>query len=230
MKRLFALFAVVSVTACSLWSSEPAVNPDPNHTHADFAVWVGGTQLDFSDGRYMSTVPTAETSWLIPTASAHEGEEGEDTENMLPGRKFLHLHDGNGSVIHRHKPGLTLDDFFHSLDLGMSETCFTLDDFLFAQLDDGWVKESGVTKQLCDSDTFHWTMIINGAVVPMNPEYVFNDLDRILLSYGASDTEALEQYAQVTDDSCLYSLVCPERGTPPAESCIADPTVPCVEP
>ncbi|HRH94119.1 MAG TPA: hypothetical protein PKV72_06345, partial [Candidatus Peribacteria bacterium] len=74
----------------------PALNPDPNHTHADFAVWIGGKQQDFSAPKYMS---------------------GESTDVVHDERlsKYFHLHDGNGRVIHRHKPGLPLGDFFASI-------------------------------------------------------------------------------------------------------------------
>ena len=54
---------------------------------------------------------------------------------MNPDRKYLHLHDGNGHVIHRHKPDLTLGDFFHSLGMTMTSSCFELDDFQFQHLD-----------------------------------------------------------------------------------------------
>ena len=35
---------------------------------------------------------------------------------------------------------------------------------------------------------------------------------------------------EMTDDACKYSKTCPWRGEPPAESCIADPAVPCTAP
>jgi hypothetical protein len=220
------LFATLLLGACS---KEAAKNPDPNHTHADFAIWVNGQKLDFSDARYMSEAPTPTSMLprLIPAAFAHEGE---DDEKVNPDRKYLHLHDGNGHVVHRHKPDLTIGDFFHSLGMTMTSSCFALDDFQFQHLDQGWVRDFARTKNLCDNGKFHWTMILNGNVVSMNAGYVFADGDKILLSYGSSDTAPQEQYAKMTNDACLYSKTCPERGEPPTENCIADPTVPCVAP
>lgn len=231
MKRFFpVIIATVLMAAAAALPKQYAQNPDPNHTHADFAVWVNGTQLDFSDARYMSAPPaTADASvlsFLIPSASAHE----EGDEKAIPGREYLHLHDGNGHVLHRHKPGLTIGDFFGSLGLDMEDTCFTLDDFQFSKLDAGWVKDFARTKTLCDDGKFHWTMIVNGKHVPMNHHYVPLDMDQILLSYGSSDTAADEEYESITDDACRYSKTCPWKGEPPTENCIADPEVPCVLP
>lgn len=211
------------------WTSHDLLpNPDPNHIHADFAVWVNGQRLDFSDARYMSVKPT--TSFLpsvIPVAHAHLGEEVE--EHMIPGREYLHLHDGNGFVIHRHKPGLTLGDFFSSIGLTMTKTCLKLDDFQYRTLDRTWVRDFGVMKNLCTNGKFHWTMFVNGKGVQMNPDYVFEDLDQILLSYSAGD-DFTKELGQMTSDACKYSLRCPWKGTPPKENCIADPAIPCTIP
>lgn len=225
MKKLpiFGLVAVLIGLGIILWPSKPAVNPDPNHIHADFMVFVNGLALDFSDARYMSAPAPQADLQLIPSASAHENE-GE----AVAGREYIHLHDDNGYVIHVHKPGLELEDFFTSIGFTMTDTCLTLDDFQFSKLDAGWVRDFGRTKDLCNDGKFHWTMMLNGETVPMDHHYAFKDLDKILLTYGASDVVE-EQFESVTNDACLYSKTCPERGDPPVENCIADPAVPCVE-
>ena len=228
----YALLASAILIAIGYFSQPlfPAKNPDPNHTHADFAVWINGTKLQFTHPAYMSSAPkTASSTFFIERAYAHLGEEVEEHAVMLPGREYLHLHDGNGDVIHKHKPGLTIGDFFTSIGFTMTGTCFTLDNYQYAKLDQNWVRDYARTKKLCTDGKFHWTMIVNGTEVPMNPDYDFQDLDRILLSYGASDTAPMEQYQQMTDEACLYSKTCPWRGAPPTENCIADPEVPCVE-
>lgn len=229
MRFLPVLIAAVAMGVAAMTPRQYVQNPDPNHTHADFAVWVNGTLLDFSDDRYMSAPPVQATVFdlLVPVASAHGDEE---EAGALPGREYLHLHDGNGRVLHRHKPGLTIGDFFASLGLDMGDGCFTLDDFLFAQLDQDWAKDFARTKTLCDDGKFRWTMIVNGEVVPMDHHYVPNDMDKILLSYGSSDTAPMEQYASITDEACKYSKTCPWKGEPPTENCIADPTIPCILP
>ena len=219
---VFALSAYDVVTSHTLLP-----NPDPNHIHADFAVWVNGTKLDFSSPEYMSSKPkTSMVPILIDRAMAHGDDE--DPSTMIPGRQYLHLHDGNGDVIHKHKPGLTLGNFFTSIGLKMTSTCFVLDQHQFESLDKGWVKSFAITKSLCNNGKFHWTMFVNGKEVAMNPAYDFQDLDQILLSYSAGDDHTKE-LEQLTSDSCRYSLRCPWKGTPPKENCISDPTVPCVQ-
>jgi len=183
---VFFLFASMSSGGEAMGA---AVNPDPNHTHADFAVFVDGQQLDFSDPKYMSS----------------------EQKHL---HKHLHLHDGIGTVIHRHEPGLTLGEFFSSLGLRMTKNCVTLDD----------------KQRFCDHGNNRWRMIVNGEERVFDPSYVFKDMDKILLSYNASDTLWEIEWQQVTNDACLYSKTCPERGEPPTENCIADPTVPCMAP
>lgn len=179
---LFFAFAKIS-------SAEPAVNPDPNHTHADFAVFIDGNRIDFSQEKYMST----------------------DTDPRHP---YTHVHDGNGNVMHRHKPGITIGDFFSSLNISLSADCFVLD----------------TGERYCNDESKQLKMFVNEQEVPVDPAYVFQDLDQILLTYGASDTEYYQQLRMLSNDACRYSQTCPERGSPPKENCVSDPTVPCVAP
>lgn len=194
MKKLFFLLPLFLVACGGLGTA--AVNPDPNHTHADFAVWILGEQIDFSDVRYMS---------------GYEDDHNHEHEHL---HKYYHLHDGVGHVIHRHKPGLPLGEFFESLGVTIGPECVTL--------------HSG--GEYCNTIDRRWIMAVNGDVRVLDTSYVFEDTDHILLSYGASADEMAEQIQMLTDDACLYSRTCPERGDPPAENCIADPAVPCVAP
>ena len=183
MKKSFLMvLALLLLAACE---REYEQNPDPNHTHADFAVWVDGQQVDFSGSEYMSGVSYDEHSHDEESEYHHE---------------HLHLHDEIGHVVHRHKPGLTLREFFNSLE------------FVFPE------------------PIERWTMWINGEQFDFNLDYQFQDMDQILLTNSAGSAEVLHQVEQLTDDACLYSRTCPWRGDPPAENCIADPAIPCVVP
>jgi hypothetical protein len=160
-----------------------------------------GEQMDFSAPELMSETESGET----------------DADHEAHGHKHhphLHLHDGIGHVIHRHKPGLSLREFFASLQLNIVGLCYTS----FMPLSDG---------QLCGETPFR--MFVNGTEMPLDLDYAFADLDRILMTNAATDAEIADQLQHLTDDACLYSKRCPWRGEPPAENCIADPAVPCVE-
>ena len=52
-KRVLLLVPVLLLAACE---RQYVPNPDPNHTHADFAVWTDGEKIGFDDPKYMSGV------------------------------------------------------------------------------------------------------------------------------------------------------------------------------
>lgn len=203
-------FAAAALVACT---HTPAKNPDPNHTHADFAVWINGERLDFSGEEFMSGVSTD------PHSHPTDGP-----------RKYLHLHDGNGDVAHRHKPGLAFGEFLVLLGVGIrsvadgSGQCVVIGD-----------------QQYCDVEGKSWLFLVNGERyrpqdgtqlqdLAYARQYVFADTDKLLLSYGSDEARIGGEWAFITDDACLYSRTCPWKGDPPTENCIADPEVPCVIP
>lgn len=148
------------------------------HMHADFKVYLNGVAYNFAEEKYMSP----EEAPLSP---------------------FTHLHDMDGEVIHKHMTGITLGDFFASIGMSLTDTCFTLDD----------------GTAYC-SDTNHTlNFFVNEKPNSDFGDYEIEDLDRILVSYGSEDEAALQsQLASVTDRACIYSETCPERGSPPDES------------
>jgi hypothetical protein len=212
----FVAIIVGAYIALNSANSGPAVNPDPNHTHADFAVWLPYTssqieKMDYSDEKFMSEAY----------------EEGKQVR-VDPMRKYLHLHDGNGNVIHRHKPGLTIGQFFESIGSKMIK---------------GPIEENG---RMLDTDCFDTgsggpvfcsgefgrdlQMYVNETKVDFDPSYVFKDNDRVLIIFSIDENEVQTALDDLSNDACLYSQTCPERGDPPTENCIADPEVPCVIP
>lgn len=196
MKTLRIVIACTIVTLAACTKSGPAQNPDPSHTHADFAVWIEGKQIDFAVSQYMSGSSTDE----------------EHKDALHP---YLHLHDGNGHVIHRHKPGQKLQDFIASLQgMRYEDTTFKFMDCLTCQHSEG---------------TFSVKLYVNGIEEPQGSAYVFNDNDKLLITDTTDPMELRKEIRMVSDDACLYSRTCPERGDPPTENCIADPEVPCLQ-
>jgi hypothetical protein len=198
MRRLLILSPAALLLAACVHTA--AVNPDPNHTHADFAVWLDGDRVDFSGDEFMSGLSDVEKEAEHPHVHLHE---------------YLHLHDGNGNVVHRHKPGLTLTEFFTSIRIGFTDHCYT----------SGVPMEDG---EFCSDNP--WRLFVNGEErMPFSLDYAFTDLDRILITTASDPAEVQKELATMTDESCLYSKTCPERGEPPPESCISDPAIPCKE-
>ena len=115
-----------------------------------------------------------------------------------------HFHDGNDEVVHRHANNATLVNFLHSIGVTLTDTCLTLD--------------TGLSH--CNNDTEKLILFVNGIPVPDITHYQTVEKDRILLYYGDPKNPHLGEYITgVTDESCLYSRTCPERGDPPTESC-----------
>lgn len=204
LKRLLPAIALIAAgTAIVLLFGGPRVpvpNPDPNHTHADFLVMLDGSPVDFSGDEFMTGAST---------------EDHTRDPDLGALRKYLHLHDGIGTVVHRHKPGLTLADFFESLHVGFTANCI-----LYA---------APLEADPACSDR-PWRMFVNSQERPFSLGYDFADGDKILLTTAADDATVAEEWSAMGDDACRYSKTCPWRGAPPAENCIADPEVPCVVP
>lgn len=148
------------------------------HEHADFAVYLDGKKFDFTPMKYQSS----DTNPLDADA---------------------HLHDGNGSVTHKHREGITLGYFFKTIGMKFNSQCFATDD----------------GKEYCNTGDKKLRMFVNGKLNNQFGNYEFTDLDKILITYG-NGTNVDGQNTSLTDDACLYSEKCPERGTPPTENCV----------
>lgn len=122
-------------------------------------------------------------------------------DNPLDG--VTHLHNNDGDVIHVHAEGVTLGYFLETLGFQLSEDCFITPD------EDSY----------CNTQAKQLTFMVNGQDEASPQDYVIGDLDRILIAYG-DPANATVYMEQVTDKACIYSELCPERGTPPAEECV----------
>lgn len=120
-----------------------------------------------------------------------------------PLSNFIHLHDLKGNIIHKHATGIKLGFFFRTLGMKLNSTCFVLDD----------------GTEYCNDGSKTLKMYVNGARVQNPAEYELWDSDRILITYGSeTEEEIAAQMATVTDEACIYSEKCPERGEPPDEA------------
>ena len=169
----------------------------PYHAHADFAVLLDGKRFDFAKHEYMSNEPCLVGS-IFPTADAHGGE-GDLSDKV-------HMHNMNGNVVHVHHQGITWADFFKSIKMELTSSSFT--------------DEKG--KKAEASDTKEFRFMKNGKDVKDLFSLAIQDQDRVLVSYGdksRSKESTLVEYAQITNDACLYSHSCLERGPAPIEQC-----------
>lgn len=140
------------------------------HTHFDIRIVVNGSVVDLTQPKYQS-------------------KEGAELD------PDIHLHDGNGKIVHIHKEGVTIGKLLDSLKLYINGRLF-----------------------------------VNGKEVSDLRNYVPQDLDKVLIVSGVmTETQIKNQISLVSNDSCIYSLSCPERGTPPSESCVGGLGTGCEE-
>lgn len=159
----------------------PAVSPvDAYHIHADFKVFVDNQTVDFSKTQYQS-------------------KDSADLDTNI------HLHDGNGNIIHIHKKGTPLAELFKSFGGDFTNSCLTYNS----------------KDKFCNQSDKTLKLYVNGKIDNQFGNYIPNDLDQILITFGNEPQNIIDtELKSVTNDACIYSNKCPERGKPPSEDCI----------
>lgn len=148
------------------------------HEHADFRMYINGQLYDFSRQEYMSS-------------------EGKTLSS------FIHFHDGDGEVMHKHASGITIGFFFNTLGMRFDSECLVL----------------AKGTEYCNDEDNTLKMYVNGKPNDKFGDYELKDLDRILVTYGDEDESAIwQQIESVSDKACIQSGKCPERGNPVNES------------
>ena len=163
----------------------------PVHWHADYAVFIEGEQVLFDDEDYFSTEDE------VVNAS-------------------VHIHKPRTSVVHVHRSLTTWREFFESLDFELTDgttlagqqgapTCLTLPD----------------GDEHCQDGESTFKFIVNGVQVDGVADTEIADIDRVLISYGPETIEEVmrDQWPQVSDEACIPSGRCLERGSPEDEPC-----------
>lgn len=116
----------------------------------------------------------------------------------------IHFHDGFDNVIHRHAKEVTFTDFLSSIGFILTDSCLTMD----------------TGTQYCTDGTNTLKLYVNGRPKTDVTTYSIKEEDQILLYYGdPKSPDIIKFQEEITEDSCLYSGNCPERGPAPAESC-----------
>jgi len=107
---------------------------------------------------------------------------------------FLHLDDNQNKedasgVLHMHATGVPLWIFFKSIGMDFNKYCITLEN----------------KEKFCTDGNKKLKFFVNGKENNDFENYVFNNLDKILISYGSeSEEEIKNQFASITDFAKLH--------------------------
>ena len=116
----------------------------------------------------------------------------------------VHIHDGNDHVLHRHADAITFANFLKSIGFTLTDDCFTTD--------------SGET--ICSDEKNEVALYVNGEKRSDVTSYINQEEDRILVHVGPRNNPNLQTYLDsVTDEACIPSGTCLERGQPVSETC-----------
>ena len=117
------------------------------HVHAAFAVKINGVKLDFSQQKYQVR------------------------------SKYIHVENNDGNTLHRHATGVPVGEFFRSIGMNVTDSCFTL--------------ENGTN--YCSNGNSNLEFYINGNKTDSIANYVIEDDDRILIVYGNKNKMETQQ-------------------------------------
>ena len=135
------------------------------HVHADFKVYINGEEVKIYQ------------------------------DENLEKNKFTHMHPGQDEedVIHVHAIGITLKQFFNTLNIKLSRNCIILED----------------GKEFCNSKSNTLKFYINSKLSEEAPDYEIIDLDKIFISYGdESQAEITKQLSKIGNKACIQSKKC----------------------
>ncbi len=96
--------------------------------------------------------------------------------------RYIDFEKSDGETVHMHAANVTLGFLFDSLKIGLTDKCFTFPD----------------KRNFCTDDKYSLKFFINHHQVQDLRNYVMNDNDRILISYGNENaTQIAAQLAKV---------------------------------
>lgn len=137
------------------------------HIHADWKIYVNGKVLD-------GTV-------LESLAMDMSKMDNKMTSSFIHLDKGASAPEQTGDLIHMHATGVPLWIFFKSVGMDFSKDCLAMPN----------------SQKFCNDDKNTLKFYVNGKPNSEWENYVFEDLDKILISYGSEDVS--QQMSSITD-------------------------------
>ena len=99
------------------------------------------------------------------------------TPNYQVKTSWIHFENQDGDTIHRHSTGVELEFLFNSMKIAMDDECFVFPD----------------GRQFCTNNDYTLQFYINQQKVDDIRNYIIQEEDRILITYGNEDQEAIDK-------------------------------------
>ena len=96
---------------------------------------------------------------------------------------WIHFEAQDGATIHRHSSGVTTGYLFETLGITINEECYIFPD----------------GREFCTNDDYTLKYYVNHQQVSDLTDYVFEDGDRILITYGNETPEEIDEYLAELD-------------------------------
>ena len=100
---------------------------------------------------------------------------------------WIHFEESDGTTIHRHASGVALGYLFNSLNIGINNECYMFPD----------------GRNFCTNEDYSLKYYINHQIVKDINDYVFEDDDRILITYGSETPEQIEEQLRELDSQII---------------------------
>ena len=99
------------------------------------------------------------------------------TPNYQVKTPWIHFENQDGDTIHRHSTGVELEFLFNSMSIGLDENCFVFPD----------------GRQFCTNEDYSLKFYINQQLIEDIRQYIIQEDDRILITYGNEDQLAIDK-------------------------------------
>ncbi len=105
---------------------------------------------------------------------------------------WQHFEGRDSSTIHRHATGVMLGYLFETIRIGFDDECFS------------FKASAGGERRFCTNEDFSLKFYVNHELVDNLTEYVFEDQDRILVSYGGEDQTQIDAQLLELDSLSIF--------------------------
>tara|TARA_B100000953_G_scaffold298444_1_gene295288 strand:+ start:407 stop:1003 length:597 start_codon:yes stop_codon:yes gene_type:complete len=100
---------------------------------------------------------------------------------------WIHFEESDGTTVHRHSSGVELGYLFDTINIGIDNKCYIFPD----------------GRQFCSNEDYSLKYYINHQLVNDVYDYVFEDGDRILITYGSETPEQIEIQLRELDSQII---------------------------